>query len=70
MRRVRIAWTIATVNVLVFVVTSLYQSDGGLAAAVLYLLGLASFAAVGAVLITRVPENPMGSCSSAPARCW
>ena len=60
MRRSRIAWTIATIDVLVFVVTSLYPSDGGLAAAILYLLGLASFAAVGAVLITRVPENPIG----------
>ena len=41
-------------------VTSLYPSDGGLAAADPYLLGLASFAAVGAVLIARIPENPIG----------
>ena len=60
MRRARIAWMIAGIDVLVFVVTSLSPSDGGLAAVVLYLLGLASFAAVGAVLITRVPENPIG----------
>ena len=61
MRRARVAWTIAGIDMLVFVVTSLYPSDGGLAAVILYLLGLASFAAVGAVLITRVPENPIGA---------
>ncbi len=60
MTRGRIAWTIAAVDVLLYLVTSLYPSDGGVAATILYFVGLASFTAVGALLITRVPRNPIG----------
>ena len=60
MTRARLAWTIAGLDLLLFLITSLNPSDGGVAALILYLVGLASFTVVGAVLITRVPENPIG----------
>ena len=60
MRRGRIAWTIAALDLVVYLVTSLHPSDGGVAAIILYLVGLASFTAVGALLCARVPENPIG----------
>ena len=59
--RARLAWTIAVLDLLLFLITNLNPSDGGVAALILYLVGLASFTVVGAVLITRVPENPIGS---------
>ena len=58
--RARLAWTIAVLDLLLFLITSLNPSDGGVAALILYLVGLASFTVVGAVLIMRVPENPIG----------
>ena len=60
MTRARIAWTVAGLDLLLYLITSLNPSDGGVAATILYLVGLASFTVVGAVLITRVPENPIG----------
>ena len=60
MTRARLAWAVAGVDLLLFLITSLNPSDGGAAALILYLVGLASFTVVGAVLITRVPENPIG----------
>jgi hypothetical protein len=60
MRRGRIAWTIAGLDLVVYLITLLHPSDGGVAAGVLYVVGLASFTAVGALLCARVPENPIG----------
>jgi hypothetical protein len=60
MTRARLAWTIAGVDLLLYLVSSLYPSDGGVAASILYVVGLGSFTVVGAVLIARVPENPIG----------
>ena len=60
MRRARIAWTIAALDLVVYLVSSLHPSDGGVAGVILYAVGLASFTGVGALLCTRVPENPIG----------
>ena len=60
MTRSRIAWTIAALDLFAYLVASLHPSDGGVAAMVLYVVGIASFTGVGALLCTRVPENPIG----------
>jgi hypothetical protein len=59
MTRGRIAWAIAAADVvaLVAVTTVPMPFDP---AAILYVLGVASFAGVGALLINRVPNNPIG----------
>jgi hypothetical protein len=60
MSRGRLAWTIAVLDVIAFLVTSLHPSDGGVGATILYAAGIASFAGMGALLVTRVPGNPIG----------
>src|SRR4051794_28018352 len=58
--RARLAWLVAALDIVVFLLVSLDPSDGGLLAPLLYVVGIASFAGVGAVLCTRVPQNPIG----------
>jgi hypothetical protein len=60
MTRSRIAWALAVLDVIAFLGTSLHPSDGGIGATILYAVGIASFAGMGALLVTRVPENPIG----------
>ena len=60
MTRARVAWTIAGLDLAIFLLTSLRPSDGGVAALILYVVGLASFTGVGALLCSRVPQNPIG----------
>jgi hypothetical protein len=60
MTQARLAWAIAVLDVVVFLAMSLHPSDGGYLAILLYVVGIASFAGVGALLITRVPANPIG----------
>jgi hypothetical protein len=60
MTRSRTVWTIAGLDLAVFLLTSLRSSDGGVAAVILFVVGLASFVGVGALLCSRVPENPIG----------
>ena len=55
-----IPWLIAALDVVVFLVVSLGPSDGGVLATLVYVVGIASFAGVGALLWTRIPENPIG----------
>ena len=57
--RARIAWLVAALDVVAFVVVSLGPSGGGIET-LLYLVGIASFAGVGALLWTRRPANPIG----------
>jgi hypothetical protein len=58
--RARIAWLVATLDVVAFIVVSLGPSGGGGIETLLYLVGIASFAGVGALLWTRRPANPIG----------
>ncbi len=60
MRRGRVAWGIASLDIVAFLVASMFDPAGDVGAAVLYAIGIASFAGVGALLCTRVPANPIG----------
>ncbi len=60
MKRSRLAWGIAALDVVAFLVAFSFDPTGGSGAAVLYVIGIASFTAVGALLWTRVPANPIG----------
>jgi hypothetical protein len=65
MSRGRIAWAIAAVDLVVFTIAvMLAPTDqpalATLGANLLYVAGLCSFAGVGALLVNRVPTNPVG----------
>jgi hypothetical protein len=60
-RRGRVAWAIAGLDVVAFLVASLFDPAHDVGAAVLYTIGIASYAGVGALLRTRVPANPIGA---------
>ena len=60
MKRSHLAWGIAALDVVAFLVAFSFAPTGGIGAAVLYVIGIASFTAVGALLWTRVPANPIG----------
>jgi hypothetical protein len=59
MTRGRVAWTIATLDVVAFMAATLAAPFD--ASSLIYLVGIASFAGVGALLIGRVPANPIGA---------
>jgi hypothetical protein len=58
--KTRVAWVIAIVDVVLFLAVTLAPSDGGLVETLIYTVGIASFAGMGALLWTRVPANPIG----------
>jgi hypothetical protein len=58
--RSRVAWGIAGLDIVAFLVATTFDPQGDVVAGVLYLVGIASFAGVGALLCTRVPANPIG----------
>jgi drug/metabolite transporter (DMT)-like permease len=60
MTRSRVAWGIAGLDIVAFLVASLIRPGVVLEAALPMGLGIASFTAVGALLCTRVPGNPVG----------
>ena len=57
----RIAWVLAGIDVVAFVASGLFDPAGDVLATVLYAVGIGSFAAVGALLRTKVPANPIGT---------
>jgi hypothetical protein len=61
MKRSRIAWGLAIVDIVAVVVARLADPAGDVSSAALYGLGISSFALVGALLSTRVPANPIGA---------
>jgi len=61
MTRSRVAWGIAGLDVVAMLVISSAAPSFDIIATVLYVAGIASFAAVGALLCTRVPANPIGA---------
>jgi hypothetical protein len=56
----RLAWGIACLDLAAILGVSLVSPALGVDGAILYAFGIASFSTVGALLITRVPGNPMG----------
>lgn len=63
MNRGRIAWLVAIADILVLLVL-LASTGAPWYAALLFLAGVASYAGVGALLLTRVPGNPVGALLS------
>ena len=61
MNRSRIAWSLAALDVMVILAASLVVDPApDYVAVAVYALGITSFVAVGALLVTRVPANPIG----------
>ena len=61
MTRSRLAWGLAVVDVAVFIiVASLVDPEPDYGAVALYVVGIAAFVGVGALLVSRVPANPIG----------
>lgn len=60
MSRTRLAWGLAAVDVVTFIVASLVDPKPDYGAAVLHVVGISAFVGVGALLIDRVPANPIG----------
>ena len=59
MTRARVAWAIAIVDIVAFIGAIVVNPSD--LSVVLYAVGIASFAGVGALLISRVPANPIGA---------
>ncbi len=59
-RRGRVAWGVAGLDIVLYLAASMLGPAGDVGTAVLYVIGIASFAGVGALLCTRVPGNPIG----------
>ena len=60
MTRSRVAWGIAGLDIIVFLIASMIGPAGDAGAIALYVIGIGSFAGVGAMLCTRVPANSIG----------
>jgi hypothetical protein len=60
MTRGRIAWAIAGLDVAAMLFVGLVAPAFDVVGTVLYMVGIASFAGVGALLLNRVPGNPIG----------
>lgn len=60
MTRNRIDWGIAAIDIATILVTRLIDPSGDVGAIIIFTLGVASFAGVGALLDTRVPGNAIG----------
>jgi hypothetical protein len=56
----RIAWGIAVADLAAFLVARTFDPSGDIGTIVVFGIGIGSFAAVGALLDTRVPGNPIG----------
>ena len=54
------AWTIAIVDVVAILIVCLIDPALDVASGLLYAVGIAQFVFVGALLVTRVPANPIG----------
>jgi hypothetical protein len=60
MRRTRVTWGIAILDIIAVLAARLVDPSGDVVAIVVFTLGVGSFAAVGALLDSRVPGNVIG----------
>jgi hypothetical protein len=61
LKRSHVLWGIAALDVVAFLIARAFDPDGDAATILTFGLGIGSFAAVGALLGTRVPDNPIGA---------
>ena len=61
MMRSRLAWGVAIVDMLAFIVVVLIDPAPDYGALVLYSLGIGAYVGIGALLVSRVPANPIGA---------
>ena len=61
MNRARTAWAIAVIDLAIFIPASLIDPAPDYGAIVLYLLGIGAYVGIGALLVSRVPANPIGA---------
>jgi len=61
MTRSRIAWSLAIVDMLVLGVAVFFGPQPDYGAIALFLLGVAAYVGIGALLVSRVPANPIGA---------
>lgn len=61
MTRTRIAWAVAVVDLLACFPAALAHPNPDLGTLVLFLLGVGAYVGIGALLVSRVPTNPIGA---------
>ena len=61
MMRSRLAWGLAAFDMLTFFVVALVDPAPDYGAFALYLLGIGAYGGIGALLVSRVPANPIGA---------
>lgn len=61
MMRTRFAWALAIVDVAVLIAASLVRPDPDFLVILLFMLGVGAFGSIGALLVSRVPGNPIGA---------
>lgn len=57
----RVAWGLAAIDMLAFVVAASFDPKPDYGAFVLYILGIGAYVGIGALLVSRVPTNPIGA---------
>ena len=67
MMRTRFAWALAIVDVAVLIAASLVRPDHEYLVLLLFIVGIGAFGSVGALLVSRVPGNPIGMLMLATA---
>jgi hypothetical protein len=60
MKRAQIAWALSIIDVAVIVIVQAVSPDLNVLSLVLFTLGVASYTGIGALLVDRVPANPVG----------
>lgn len=61
MTRGHIAWGVAVADMLVFFVAAAFEPSPDLVATTLFTLGIGAYVGIGALLVSRVPGNPIGA---------
>ena len=59
--RARLAWGLAVADLLVFIATVIARPNPDYREIVLFMLGIGAYVGIGALLISRVPANPIGA---------
>ena len=60
MMRTRFAWALAVIDLAVLIAASLVRPDPDYLVILLFIVGVGAFGSIGALLVSRVPGNPIG----------